>query len=57
VVPSTPVIVTGNPIATAARSGIGEMCAFRSDDEDPKEGGPSYDRIIELCGIVESDTP
>jgi len=55
--PLTPIVVTGNPIQTAVRSGIGEMCAFRSDDEDPKEGGPSYDRIIELCGIVESDTP
>jgi filamentous hemagglutinin family protein len=56
VTPLTTVVGGDNPIPTATNSGIGGMCAFRSDDEDPDEDGPSYDRIIELCGIVESDT-
>lgn len=46
---------TGNPISTSTNSGVGGMCAFRSDDEDPEEEGPAFDRIIELCGIIESD--
>lgn len=50
---------TDNPTSTftgISNPGIGEMCAFRSDDEDPEEGGEDFDRIIELCGIIESAT-
>jgi filamentous hemagglutinin family protein len=44
----------GTTFTPSGTSGIGEMCAFRSDDEDPDEEGPAFDRIIELCGIIES---
>jgi hypothetical protein len=46
---------TSPDLPTVASLGLGGMCAYRSDDEDPDEDGPSYDRIIELCGIIESD--
>ncbi|GAB5506110.1 MAG: hypothetical protein Rhirs2KO_12730 [Rhizobiaceae bacterium] len=44
----------GTTFTPSGASGIGEICAFRSDDEDPDEEGPAFDRIIELCGIIES---